>query len=111
MSGMCNLDCLTAISCACLIFSGPYMPNIPPTSPLRMLSSTPLLTTEPVATPPPGVTRFNCPIFSSKVILLISVLTNDSMRSLSGRWANKEMLPKSNRQHEIVFDNSIQLKV
>src|SRR4051812_17687000 len=69
MSGMCNRLSFTARVCAWRILSGPKMPNRPPTRPLRILSSTPRLTTDPVGTPQPGVTKFNWPIFSSSVIL------------------------------------------
>ena len=65
-----NRDCFTAISCAWRTCSGLVTPKRPPTFPAFILPSTSLLTTSPVATPPPGVSRLSCPIFSSNVIKL-----------------------------------------
>jgi len=48
---------------------------MPPTAPFLIFASTSELTTEPVGTLPPGVSKLSCPIFSSRVIFDIRDVT------------------------------------
>ncbi|MNS79915.1 hypothetical protein D3C72_1135790 [compost metagenome] len=77
--GIFKRDLFTANSWAFRIFSGPIMPNMPPTLPFIIFLSTLWLTTAPVKIPPPGVTRLSCPIFSSNVIFDIRSFTKASI--------------------------------
>src|SRR6185312_5363360 len=64
--------------------------------PLRILSSTSLLTTEPV-TAPPGVTRFNWPIFSSSVIFFIRLLMKSFILLDCAFAVNEQIMKKTKR--------------
>ena len=78
-NGIPSRESSTACFCTSRIFSTPFRLNNPPTSPFLIFAAMSLLLACPVVISP--VTgRFNCPIFSSSVILFI----NTSMkRSIS----------------------------
>src|SRR5215203_2261613 len=75
MSGIFKRLFSTAIFCTSLIFSIPFMLNNPPTFPSLIFFAISELEACPVViSPAPG--KFNCPSFSSSVILDIRLLTN-----------------------------------
>ena len=101
-NGIPRRDCSTACFCTSRIFSTPFRLNSPPTSPFLILAAISLLLACPVVISP--VTgRFNCPIFSSNVILLIRASMKRFMSCGDFCAATFRNPARSNRMTELSF--------